>query len=159
MGIKLPKDTRKKVEKAGTGKGVNMAALTPASPVKKGKTTTKGGWVCELPLCPSSNGLFFNRIGGRTRTGQYNEWIERAAPLVRAMPKITAYPVSITLTIRGRRGFPVTSDAANREKAATDLLVEEGILIDDSRKYVTSHTQRYEDADCQAFLIVKIDPA
>ena len=156
MSMKLPRETRKKVEAAGTGVGVNTAALTSATPKKRGKA---GPWVCELPLPPSTNGLYFNRTGGRTKTGQYTQWIDVAAPLVRAMPKITAYPVRVTLTIRGRRGFPVNADCANREKAATDLLVAEGILIDDTRKYVTSHTQRYEDADCTAHLIVQIDPA
>ena len=85
-----------------------------------------------LPSPPTANNLFFNIQGrGRSRTKEYNDWLERAgwhvktATLHSDRPEA---PYKVTYIVpRSLRG-----DLANREKAMSDLLVKLGILKDDS---------------------------
>lgn len=54
------------------------------------------------------------------------------------------YPVAITITVLAT--VRATRDIANFEKAVTDLLVNQGVIVGDSLKYVTSMLIVYRPA-------------
>ena len=101
------------------------------------------GNTATIAIPPTSNNLFLTRGRKRIKTAQYRQWIEANGPRLRSMQKATVYPVEVRMTIYGGKGFRTNSDIANREKAATDLLVSCGILIDDSVKFVRKTTAEY----------------
>lgn len=89
----------------------------------------------RLPFPPSVNELYFNPKNwrGRVCTPTYEDWKDQAGWELKAQrpPKIKNRCI-ITIELDDTRN----GDAANREKAVTDLLVAHGILVDDSKKYV-----------------------
>lgn len=89
-----------------------------------------------LPLCPSTNNLFFNRKGGgRARSVDYEAWLKEAGWLVntaRLTPIRGAVAVCIALPI------DMPGDIDNRAKGALDLLVKHALIEDD--KHVQSLT-------------------
>lgn len=91
----------------------------------------------NLPMPPSSNGLFANgKHGGRFKTQRYCDWINEAGiEILRQRPKKRAGPVLLTYEYQepsGKRKF----DLGNREKAVTDLLVSHGIILADDNTIV-----------------------
>lgn len=94
-----------------------------------------------LPIPPTSNNLYATgRNGRRFRTQEYETWIKEAGwALATHRVSKQLKPVSILIEVRE----PPTArreDVTNRDKAAIDLLVKHGILIDDSQKYVRQVT-------------------
>lgn len=89
--------------------------------------------VIALPMPPSTNALFFNRKGGRTRTPEYDAWLDHAGLVLnRQNVKPVEGRVSIKIDLdESRRG-----DADNRIKPVLDFLVKRGVLRGDSKKYV-----------------------
>lgn len=146
MSMKLPKDTRKKVEKAGTGKGVNMAAITPASPVKKGLLGWAEADVVKFTVTtpPTDNNLFLNVAGrGRVKSPTYRKWCAANEKAVSALPALRAFPVAIHVTVYGGKGWRMNSDIHNRVKAIPDLMVACKILPDDRVDYVHEVKVKY----------------
>jgi Holliday junction resolvase RusA-like endonuclease len=91
----------------------------------------------ELPLPPTTNNLFINsRGGGRVLSVRYRDWKPLAAARLKHLPPVTEYPVAITYRIIWGKGWRANWDVSNREKAATDALVEAGVLQGDSCLYV-----------------------
>lgn len=88
----------------------------------------------RLPFPPSTNNLYFNVQGrGRISTPEYLDWQDAAGWELKAQkpPKIKARCFIAIELDDTRRG-----DAANREKAVTDLLVTHGVIEGDSKKFV-----------------------
>src|SRR4051812_8325581 len=82
--------------------------------------------VIALPICPSTNNLFFNARpahGGRARTPEYVAWVKEAGWLLASQrPPQVLGRVSLLIEV----AEPETKrrqDIGNREKAVTDLLV------------------------------------
>jgi len=89
--------------------------------------------VIHLPTPPSVNKLFANNPRGRHRTRQYNDWRFQAGLMLnRQAPSPVLSPCTIQIDLDDK----TRGDAANREKAVTDLLVAHGVLKDDSKKYL-----------------------
>lgn len=92
---------------------------------------------------PSANNLFVNVRGrGRVRSERYRTWLSAAGwDVLRAKAKRNDGPVRVTILVRkGNR----RADVDNRAKACLDLLVKQGVLIDDSQ--VQSLTVEWSDA-------------
>jgi Holliday junction resolvase RusA-like endonuclease len=89
--------------------------------------------VITLPMPPSTNALFFNRKGGRTRTPEYEAWLEHAGHVLnRQSVKPVEGRVDVQIDLDdSRRG-----DADNRIKPVLDFLVKRGVLKGDSKKFV-----------------------
>ena len=83
----------------------------------------------RLPIPPSTNHLFANRLGlGRVKTGHYKAWLTEAGlklKLQHPMPVHGRYSLLIRIP-QGLQG-----DIDNRIKAVSDLLVAHAIVIDD----------------------------
>jgi Holliday junction resolvase RusA-like endonuclease len=92
-----------------------------------------------LPFPPSTNNLFAHaQVGGRIRrfpTKTYKNWRREAVIRIRSqrLPQCTA-PVVVKLELTPRDGR--ARDADNYAKPVLDALVEAGLLIDDSNRYV-----------------------
>jgi hypothetical protein len=90
-----------------------------------------------VPVPPRLSDLTNNVPGvGRVPTKLYRRWQAAAVPLLRAMPPPPAHPVEVCVLILPGKGWRVTADVANREKATTDALVKAGVLPDDNQRYV-----------------------
>ena len=89
-----------------------------------------------LPLPPSVNGLWANGKTRRFRTQIYDDWINEAGWQLKIQrPAKLKGPVSINYEFEE----PKTKrkmDLANREKAATDLLVAHGVIEGDDQTIV-----------------------
>lgn len=93
--------------------------------------------ILTLPLPPSVNGLWANGKNlRRFRTQNYDDWIHEAGwKLKEQRPGKISGPVSISYEFeepKTRRKM----DLANREKAATDLLVSHGVIEGDDQTVV-----------------------
>lgn len=100
-----------------------------------------------LPVPPSVNSMFVNVPGkGRIKSKDYKKWISEAGWLLKAarVRPVTGR-VEIALVIAEPKRE--TSDLDNRTKACLDLLVEHGIIEDDSSKYVRKITQSWGSKD------------
>ena len=101
----------------------------------------------HLPFPPTTNNLFNNkRSGGRTKSQNYRAWLSAAGGKIMAQRvawplKCISGPVDVVITL----GKPDNRkrDAANYEKAVTDLLVKMGVIDDDS--LIQSNTQEWGD--------------
>jgi crossover junction endodeoxyribonuclease RusA len=80
-----------------------------------------------LPFPPSVNGLFAGK-GRRYCSRTYKAWKAAAAPFVPA----GLIPGPYTLDLLFDRPDRRSRDLGNLEKAVSDLLVERGLVIDDS---------------------------
>lgn len=91
----------------------------------------------SLPFPPSSNNLFFNRRGGRTKTPEYNAWIAEADAMFmqQRAEKTVGTPIdghfiaTIALDQLKRRH---NSDVDNRIKACLDFLQRVELIKNDS---------------------------
>jgi crossover junction endodeoxyribonuclease RusA len=109
----------------------------------------------RLPFPPSVNELYFNPKNwrGRASTSEYLDWQDQAGWELKSQRprKMTARCV-ITIHLDDKR----RGDAANREKAVTDLLVTHGVIKNDSKKYVKGVYTGWEPIEgCR----VRIEPA
>ena len=83
---------------------------------------------------PSVNHMFGQAPGRkRFKTSQYANWIKAATYTLRAAKPLKFFgTVEIEITYPDRGRFDLT----NRDKDILDLLVSEGVIVNDSRKYV-----------------------
>jgi Holliday junction resolvase RusA-like endonuclease len=85
-----------------------------------------------------------SRAGGRIKTAAYKGWIRGElkallAQRARAIGRRAKVSIVLPRTMRG--------DCDNRIKAALDLLVRAGVLIDDRSDYVASVTASFGNCD------------
>lgn len=91
----------------------------------------------DLPKPLSTNRLFRNKGRGRVCTQEYNTWKWHAMERIskqKPIPKPNG-PVRILFAV-GETGLRSNIDGDNCLKCLLDALVDNGILTDDSRKYV-----------------------
>lgn len=81
----------------------------------------------DLPFPPSVNGLFAGKSRRYASKG-YNAWKEEARPFVPSVLVAGPYSLSLIFDRPDRRA----RDLGNLEKAVSDLIVERGVVIDDS---------------------------
>lgn len=88
--------------------------------------------ICLQHAPPSLNNIYANLPGkGRVKSNHYRIWRSAAGWDVKAAKvKLISGPVLLDITVEKPRG--VRSDVSNRIKATEDLLVEMGVLADDS---------------------------
>lgn len=110
----------------------------------------------RLPFPPSVNDMFLNNKGrgrGRILSPEYRAWKDQAAwelKAQRAKPVEGRVEVVIDLD-ESRRG-----DADNRTKPVLDLLVQNGVLRGDSKKFVKRVSTGWEAvAGCRVSIIRK----
>ncbi len=103
-----------------------------------------------IPMPPSVNALYRNVTGrGRAKTRRYLDWITEASISLNQqhVPEI-APPYSIDYAVG--RPDKRKRDVANLEKALSDLLVSQGVLVDDSQ--INDNRQRWAD-DVEAGMV------
>ena len=90
-----------------------------------------------LPRPPSVNGMYDQRKSGkRVKSKAYLEWMRRSKPILqnqmieKRIFKAIDRPVSVLITIEPNTRHK--QDAANYEKAVSDIMVHMGVLSDDS---------------------------
>jgi crossover junction endodeoxyribonuclease RusA len=104
-----------------------------------------------LPRPPSTNSLYFNRKGGRTKTPAYAAWCEEAGWMLKTQrPEPVEGKVEVEIRVE-KRG-KVKEDIDNRIKAVLDALVSAGVIGDD--RAVWRVTAEWADIkDCQVEVI------
>lgn len=122
---------------------------------------------CELPVPPSVNGLWraFRRMnrhgGGKTlvrRSKAYEAWLQAAVLLLRVgLPKVSAYPVRVTLTIHRGKGWRANRDLDNCYKAVSDALVHAERIADDDAEHVAEIVMRFGEDRKQAAASVAVE--
>ena len=117
----------------------------------------------ELPIPPSVNAIWRTvrvRSGARvTLSKQYRQWLDHAIILLRMhMPRATAYPVAVRVTILRGKGWRKGRDADNAIKVISDALVKAGRITDDSEDYVTEFTIRFGPNAANACVLVSVEP-
>lgn len=92
---------------------------------------------------PSVNSLYFNlKNGGRAKTPKYNAWLASETKALKAQkcrPIEGRAVVKLTVPNNPRR------DIDSYLKAACDLLVKAGVLVDDKFKYLASVSATFGD--------------
>lgn len=90
--------------------------------------------VYQIPAPPTVNTIYRNVPGrGRVKTARYNTWRRAGLNELDAQgAALFDQPCIVSLSVPSSK----TGDIDNRIKAALDLLVEAGVLKDDSKKYV-----------------------
>lgn len=91
-----------------------------------------------LPAPPSTNNLFFNRKGGgRSRSAEYNSWLDKAGVILNATRAGKRFAVVTPCTILIRVGkCNEARDLSNFLKPAEDLIVKCGVIPNDNVKHV-----------------------
>jgi crossover junction endodeoxyribonuclease RusA len=107
----------------------------------------------ELPYPPTTNNLFINAGKRRVKSQPYKAWFELASISIKDAhrQRIGAYSISICC----RRPDKRRRDIANLEKAVSDLLVQHGVVQDDS--LCERLTMQWDDT-IQAECVVLIQP-
>ncbi len=103
----------------------------------------------DMPFPPSTNTLFFNRVGkGRVRTAHYHRWLNEAGWVLKAQ-RLPPAPITGDIAVEivcpwGCRA----GDLDNRLKAMLDLLVAVRVIEDD-RFIVDLRIRWAEVAQCR----------
>lgn len=107
-----------------------------------------------LPMPPTANNLFANFKGrGRVKTDKYIKWIHTAGWSLKAQkPAKIAGNYALTVVVPAK----TLGDIDNRIKALSDLLVEHGIVEDDSLAWSVSI--RRDEAATNAHITVEAAP-
>jgi crossover junction endodeoxyribonuclease RusA len=98
-----------------------------------------------MPVCPSTNNLFFNakKGKGRRKTDEYKAWIKEAGYRLNSQQAFPIHgDVHVTICVPAK----TRGDLDNRIKACLDLVVSRG-LIDDDRFIRSLHVFRDEGQD------------
>jgi Holliday junction resolvase RusA-like endonuclease len=114
----------------------------------------------ELPIPPSANRLYRNGRGGvgRYDTDVYKAW-KAAAGWAILQQRVTAFPgpVRVEVTLSGGSDFAGMRDLDNCLKASLDLLKNQGIIVNDSVKWVkqisASYEERLNKTDCARCIV------
>ena len=107
----------------------------------------------ELPFPPSVNNLYFNGKRGRYRTPSYKSWFALASLNVKDSHRQGIGPYSLAIALK--RPDKRRRDLGNLEKAVSDLLVEHGVIKDDS---LCERITLQWDAGIQAECVVIVIP-
>ena len=110
--------------------------------------------IVTLPFPPSVNSMFINVPGrGRAQSKDYKAWKIAAAWELKAQKaKPVTEPAEIRIDLDDKR----RGDADNRTKAVLDLLVAQGILRGDSKKFVKRVSTGWEAVDgCRVSIITQ----
>jgi Holliday junction resolvase RusA-like endonuclease len=94
----------------------------------------------DLPLPISTNALFLNKKGkGRTKTPQYRAWIEEAGWEIKRqhVPSFNG-PVSLAYELSENARIDL-----DNLKCVADLLVNMGIIPNDSKAYVREYHMKW----------------
>ena len=84
-----------------------------------------------LPYPPTLNNLFVNAPGrGRVASPEYRAW-QLVAGLKINRQRPTPVPGKVRVTYEFRKPDNIRRDLGNLEKAASDLLVKQGVIEDD----------------------------
>lgn len=109
----------------------------------------------SLPWPPSLNNMFLNVRGkGRVRSENYRKWADEAGWLLKSQkPRKFHEPVRVRVELNppNARAF----DLDNRNKALLDLLVEHGVIIDDSNRWVRGVSVEQVSAGAPCTVIVE----
>lgn len=98
----------------------------------------------DLPVPPSSNNAYFNnKWGGRTKSDELKFWEIEAGQMLRRQKPVALTRRAELLIEVDESACSIQSDITNRVKFVEDLLVDHGILKNDSMKYVASVTSRW----------------
>ncbi len=102
-----------------------------------------------LPFPPSVNCLYAGKKR-RYKSDRYKAWIKEASLYINA-----AQPIEGRVDILYEFDIPnkVPRDADNYAKAVTDLLVSQGVIKDDSYKFVRQVTCRWSDKRGKEFRV------
>jgi hypothetical protein len=99
----------------------------------------KPDWATTLPIPPSSNQMYMPiATKGRSRvitTKVYKTW-KNCIQFYDWRESVFLHRVFVTLEIRPGPGLKEKTDSNNYAKPTIDALVNNGILIDDSKKYL-----------------------
>jgi Holliday junction resolvase RusA-like endonuclease len=114
----------------------------------------------ELPIPPSANRLYRNgaRGIGRFDTQDYKDW-KAAAGWAILQQKVSPFlnPVRVVVTVTGGSDFNGLRDIDNCLKASLDLLKNQGIIPNDSVKWVkkvsASYEERLNKTDCARCIV------
>lgn len=106
-----------------------------------------------LPFPPSANNAYFNARKGRVKTPRYREWAEEAGWEIRRQ-KPSRVLGHYVLTIDFVENDKIRRDIANFEKCISDLLVEHG-LVDDDSMCVKMHLSRSRGGRKQCVVMVE----
>ncbi len=108
-----------------------------------------------LPWPPSLNNMFLNVRGkGRVRSENYRKWATEAGWLLKSQkPHKFNEPVRVRVELNppNARAF----DLDNRNKALLDLLVEHGVIHDDSNRWVRGVSVEQVSAGAPCTVIVE----
>lgn len=118
----------------------------------------------SLPVPPSVNNIWrVAKIRNKARvvlSAQYAAWRDHAILLIRTgLPRVTVYPVAVTITIVRGKGWKRGRDCDNVIKPILDALVKAGRLADDDEDHVTRCVVEFGDRADQACVLVCVEPA
>ena len=117
---------------------------------------TKRATIVDVPLPPSTNNLFFNMAsGGRKITEKYRAWKNEAAQMVRAQG-VRRVPGRVFLSYTFEDGA-TKADIGNLEKAATDMLVDLGVIDGDGPSVVRGISLRWENCKRMCIEVLSAD--
>lgn len=110
---------------------------------------------CTMPPPPSVNNLFVNAPRGRGRfpSPKYKAWLRAAVKemAMRAAPPLINAPVTLHLQITAK----CRNDLDNCAKAIIDLLVAQGVLINDDKKIVKRITLEFADVSGAVVRVIR----
>lgn len=99
----------------------------------------------DLPVPPTTNGLYKNVGRRRAKTEAYKDW-ERDAGLMLRRQGVVAFVGRAELLIEiDETASTANADISNRIKAVEDLLVNHGVLRNDSKPYVKTVQATWAD--------------
>lgn len=116
----------------------------------------------QIPIPPSVNDLTATVWRGkgrasRVKTAAQREFLTKAEHAIRlGMKPVTAYPVHVSVTVIGGKGFPASRDVSNAIKAAEDALVQAGIIENDSREFVRKSGAEFIQATGPAICFLEV---
>jgi len=95
---------------------------------------------CEIGSPYSANQMYVPIARGKmVKNAKYRKWIEENSKiLLNGIDKPTEFPVLIDILITANHNWSLKHDPDNCVKPVLDLLVSNGILPDDTNKYVES---------------------
>lgn len=106
----------------------------------------------ELPFPPSVNGLYYNGKRGRYRAPQYKAWFALASLSIKDSHRQNVGPYALAIALK--RPDKRRRDLGNLEKAISDLLVEHGVIKDDSLcERITLQWDHGIKADCVVIVV------
>lgn len=101
--------------------------------------------VITLPMPPTTNNLFVGTGNRRVKSGPYKSWELRAGwDLLRQRPPRIKGPVAVLIEVSDAESAD-NWDLCNREKAAMDLLVTQGVIQGDHKRIVREFAMRWAD--------------